>query len=279
VNCVEYIENFLSAHADGELSADDLLDAEQHLRQCLGCRAKLDDERALKRLLREHIEMRAMPDAMRRQLLEALDRAAEEEAGQQSTARPGHAGHRLPGRPMLWAALALAAALATVFVSTRRFLPYRPPLQASTPARDADFDVAIAAFDRFQREFEPNVPSDSPAVLSAAYAQARMPGFIWNFSASGFKFAGGRLDKLPDGRKVTYTFYRGARNSILCTRFKEGNAAAPAGRVEAFNGHIFYRYRGYSLCYTQMPDGGFVCILASRLPLERMIKAVKVALQ
>jgi hypothetical protein len=179
VNCVEYIENFLSAHADGELSADDLLDAEQHLRQCLGCRAKLDDERALKRLLHEHIEMRAMPDAMRRQLLEALDRAAEEEAGQQSTARPGHAGHRLPGRPMLWAALALAAALATVFVSTRRFLPYRPPLQASTPARDADFDVAIAAFDRFQREFEPNVPSDSPAVLSAAYAGSNSPADGW----------------------------------------------------------------------------------------------------
>ncbi len=279
MNCVEYIENFLSAHADGELSPADLLDAEQHLRQCLGCRAKLDDERALKSLLREHIEMRAMPDAMRRQLLEALDRAAAEEETQSAGHPAAHQVRRLLGRPVLWTGLALAAALAIVFVSTRRFSPHRTPVEASAPTRDADFDVAIAAFDRFQREFEPNMPSDSPAVLSAAYARARMPGFIWNFSASGFNLAGGRLDRLPDGRKVTYTFYRGARNSILCTRFKAGNASAPAGQAEALNGHIFYRYRGYSLCYTRMPDGGFVCILASRLPLDRMVKAVKVALR
>ncbi len=278
MNCVEYIENFLSAHADGELTSADLRDAEQHLRQCLGCRAKLQDERALKSLLREHIEMRTMPGAMRRQLLEALDRAAAEEQAQ-GAGRAARTSLRSLERPVLWTALALAAALVIVFVSARRFAPHRAPVEATAPARDADFDVAIAALDRFQREFEPNMPSGSPTALSAAYVQAKMPDFIWNFSASGFKLAGGRLDKLADGRKVTYTFYRGAQNSILCTRFQSGDAAPPAGRAEALDGHIFYRYRGYSVCYTRLPKGGFVCILASRLPLARMVKAVKVALR
>lgn len=276
VNCIEYIEDFLSAHADGELSESDLRDAEQHLRRCLGCRAKLADERALKNLIREHIEMRTMPDTMRRQLLEALDRAASEEETQ-TTKRHGRL--RAFDRSTPWILLALAAALAIVLVTTRRFAPPLGPVAATAPSRNANFDLAIAAFSRFERKFTPNLPSDSSAALSAAYAQAKMPAFIWNFDTSGLRLVGGRLEKLPDGRKVTYTFYRGAENSILCTRFKADNASSPPGPAQTLKHHRFYRYRGYSVCYAPASSGGFVCILTSRLPLGRMEQAVRVALR
>ncbi len=280
MNCIEYIENFLSAHADGELSPGELRDAEQHLRQCLGCRGRLDDERALKSLVRQHIEMRAIPAAMRQQLLDALDRAASEDESASDAGAPAQPAHRLLKRRAAWVPLAVAAMLAIVFAVARRFESNQSaPTEASAPVRNPDFDIAIAALDRFQRGFAPNVPSDSAAALSAAYARAKMPDFIWNFGASGFKLAGGRLEKLDDGRKATYTLYRGAQNSILCTRFRNGGAAPPANPAKTLSNHRFYRYRGYSVCYTRLPDGGFVCILASRISLDRMVQAVKIALK
>ena len=67
---------------------------------------------------------------------------------------------------------------------------------------------------KFDHHFNPNVPSNSYGDIAGAYVDAHMPGYIWNFNSSGLRLVGGRLDKLPDGRTVTFTFYKGEGNSL-----------------------------------------------------------------
>src|ERR1700733_4857072 len=73
VDCSSYIENYLSAHVDGELSAAELREVEEHLAGCVNCRARFAEERAVKALLRERAEMRRTPAMVRGSILAALD--------------------------------------------------------------------------------------------------------------------------------------------------------------------------------------------------------------
>ena len=57
MNCEEYITNYLSAHADGELTPAEERAVAQHLGSgpddgCAVCRARLAEERLLKALIR-----------------------------------------------------------------------------------------------------------------------------------------------------------------------------------------------------------------------------------
>ncbi len=73
-----------------------------------------------------------------------------------------------------------------------------------------------------------------------------MPGYLWNFNGSGMTFlVGGRLDKLPDNRPVTFTFYQGSGMSLLCTRYKVHEFNPPPGAVREVDDHLFYSYYGY----------------------------------
>ena len=73
MDCNTYIEKYLSAHVDGELSAAELREAEEHLAGCVNCRARFAEERAVKALLRERAEMRRTPPMVRGSILAALD--------------------------------------------------------------------------------------------------------------------------------------------------------------------------------------------------------------
>src|SRR5277367_3383332 len=61
MDCNEYIESYLSAHADGELTPEQVRDAETHVAGCPRCTAELEGERALKALIREHIGVKPIP--------------------------------------------------------------------------------------------------------------------------------------------------------------------------------------------------------------------------
>ena len=98
--------------------------------------------------------------------------------------------------------------------------------------RSLPFDIAIDHYAQFVEHFEPNVKSDSPADISDAYMDHQLPGFLWNFQQSGYKLIGGRLDRLPDGSPVAYTFYRGDTGTILCTYMKSHGLQPPDGEIQ-----------------------------------------------
>ncbi|MGA7870743.1 MAG: zf-HC2 domain-containing protein, partial [Candidatus Binatus sp.] len=72
VDCGTYIEKYLSAQVDGELSAAELRGAEEHLARCVHCRARFAEERAVKAMLRESATMHGTPPMVRGSILAAL---------------------------------------------------------------------------------------------------------------------------------------------------------------------------------------------------------------
>ncbi|MBV8357484.1 MAG: zf-HC2 domain-containing protein [Deltaproteobacteria bacterium] len=77
MNCDEYVDQFLSADADGQLSAPERHLVEEHLRGCRQCRARLDEELALKASIRRHMGTAKVPADVRLRIRAALGETAE----------------------------------------------------------------------------------------------------------------------------------------------------------------------------------------------------------
>ena len=221
MDCDTYIENYLSAHVDGELSEAELREVEAHLAGCVNCRARFAEERAVKALLRERAEMRRTPPMVRGSILAALDAV---DAADAASVRPRGRSRRQrrsrakvlvsPRWPMGWNTSRdrRGRGLRVRDLAWRRG---PAPAHAVPP-----FDVAIDHYAHFVEHFEPNVNSTSPAELSDAYMDHQLPGFLWDFQQAGYKLRGGRIDRLADGTPVAYTFYQGGTGNILCTYMK-----------------------------------------------------------
>jgi Putative zinc-finger len=287
LNSREYISQFLSAHADGELTGAELRAAEAHVASCPECAARLAEERALKSVVRKHAAPVATPVGVRTRLLTLLAEEAARGEGamaSESDARrgPSHErGIRALRRPAVWIPLSLAAVLAFAFVAVQGLgLFDRDSVNVVyRPGGSPEFDTAVAYFEKFDHHFAPNVPSDTYGDIAGAYVEAHMPGDIWNFNGSGLTLVGGRLDKLPDSRLATFTFYKGAKTSLLCTRYKVSEFIPPPGAVREMADHLFYSYHGYSICYSYSPVGKFVCLLITRQPVTQLLDSVEYALE
>jgi hypothetical protein len=267
VDCGTYIEKYLSAHVDGELSADELRAAEEHLAGCANCRARFAEERAVKALMRERAQMLRTPAMVRGSILAALD-AEDSAARARDRSQSAGGEHRSPvlRRARVWAPLALAAAAVIAFVMMRG---------ASTPAHAfTPFDVAVDHYSHFAVHFEPNVKSNSLPDISGAYMDHHLPGFLWNLQPSGYKLIGGRVENLRDGSPVSFTFYRGDTGStILCTFMKADGFEPPPGATRVIGGHNYYQYKGYSVCLSY-PHGGFICVLVSRRSMNEFVQDI-----
>jgi anti-sigma factor RsiW len=266
VDCGTYIADFLTAHADGELSGEQLRLAEEHVRGCTECANLLAEERALKTIVRERRGIIRTPPQVRGSILAALDAADRADAAASST-RPKRPRRNIV-RPLRWAApFAIAAAIAVVFI-----VLHRPAPAGAYPV----FDAAIDNYQTFQDHFAPNVPSGSPGEIADAYITRKMPGYLWNFQPSGYKLIGGRLDQMPDGRTVTDTFYRADDGSaILCRFMTFANLKLPAEHSgEPFGEHRMYEYRGYTICLSYLPTGKYICILVSGKPMKQFMQDI-----
>ncbi len=255
MDCREYIDHYLAAQADGELDAQERAAADLHLTGCVKCRARLAEERALKALLKERLRKVAAPEALHAAIRANLNRA---EAASSLRADLSGMAAEVRRRPRIWAPIAALAAAILLIVMVR------DRGARNTPA--SDFDIAIEKFTGFERHFEPNVPSDSYGAIAMHYHSAKMPSFIWNFEPVGFHLVGGRIDWLPDGRQATYTFYRGPKGAVMCTRVKVPRIVIPPGGRELQTDQYSYSYRGFSVVLSLDIDHNFICILISRLP-------------
>lgn len=283
MNCEEYIANYLSAQADGELTPEEERAAAEHLGRgpgdgCAACRRRLADERLLKMLIRRQAATIKTPEELHARINAALDRL--DRAGRPR--RIGVAVMRELERPRTWIPLAAAAVLiVALFVGggmprmDRRMRTHGTGV-SSIPATEA-LDEAVYSYETFETAFRPNVPSYSLAAIATAYGGAEMPDLMWNFQFAGYAVVGGRIDRLPDGNPVTYTLYHGRNGDILCTRYKASDFAVPPGAIGEHNGHLFYEYEGYSLCVTVSEQGRFICVLITSEPMNQLRHDVSLA--
>ncbi|HXR34994.1 MAG TPA: zf-HC2 domain-containing protein, partial [Candidatus Binataceae bacterium] len=83
----QYIEQYLSADVDGELSAPERQAVAAHLANCADCRQLQGDERALKALLQQRIPIVTAPPELRRRISAALDSETAPERAARRTGR------------------------------------------------------------------------------------------------------------------------------------------------------------------------------------------------
>ena len=265
MDCAKYIADFLSSHADAELSVADLAACEAHVSGCARCAAALASECALKASIRK-VASTQIPAQVRGSILAALDAADREEAAAAPAIRA-----RRGARRMRWAAaisLPLAAAAAVIIMVISR----PKPVHAISA-----FDTAIGRYERFEKSFDPNVPSMSAGDISAAYLTHRMPGYLWNFQPAGYQIVGGRIEQLPNGSLATYTFYRGAPGSILCTVMHASAVYLPGAPREDVSTHQYFSYQGYTICLSRYGREDFICILVSRHSIKDFEREVVAA--
>jgi Putative zinc-finger len=296
MDCQDYVNKYLSAHADGELTPYALRRVEEHLGGCRACRGRLADERSVKALVRQRITIVKVPAEVRLRIRAAIGESGEAAASHGRLAALTEAGRSaMVQRMRVWAPIAAAASL-LVFLGLYSIGPgsrSRAPEFGTVP----NFDLAIAKYNSFTRDFVPNVPNDrdgtelawvmdrdndQPAVemrgeIGRSYAEADMPDNLYNFDAAGYQLDGGRIDQLADGRPVTYTMYRGGPEPILSVDLKDPHMSAPLGAVYWLGMSSFYRYKGYSFCLTFDSAGHFVSITLTRAPLTSLIRDIALA--
>lgn len=293
MDCGRYLEDMLSAHADGELRGRAEREADRHLMECGACRARLAEERELKRLVRvKHSVVRA-PGDFRMRLRSALGELIEAEEAA-ARRRPGGRRSAVGLRMIsLWGGAAAAAALMVIFLVAHLWRGASFPATPQTPA----FTEAVARFDSASRTFQPNASAEGPVAgnadyawvmerddggaaideaedLARAYRDAGVPEAVYDFGAAGFGLDGGRIEQSNDGRPVSYTLYGGERGEILSICRHLAGFSAPVGARYWSGSHTFYEYQGHSICLTFHPAEHFVSIMVSREPVKELLADV-----
>jgi hypothetical protein len=197
MNCDEYVERFLSADADDQLPASDRALVEEHLRGCLQCRTCLNEELALKALIRRQMGSARAPADARLRIRAALGETAERHSWR------GNAGGAISARDNglrqsvssalrglgkasasarraaasdagKWVALqfkraqhlAPAGVIVIVLIASTIIFGITfkstsiqpvPEYQKAVPA----FDFAIGRFKQLSQNFDPNVPAEA----------------------------------------------------------------------------------------------------------------------
>jgi hypothetical protein len=138
-----------------------------------------------------------------------------------------------------------------------------------------DFDLAIEKYERSVKTFSPNVPSRDIAATVTAYVENGMPSYMWDFSREGFKFGGGRFERLPDGTPVTYTWFRGARKGVMCM-FKQTDVFKAPPLIHDERRHmLFYQYRCFSVCLINVGGyGRFISVIVADMPMRHFMPLV-----
>jgi hypothetical protein len=251
----QYIQQYLSADIDGELSPAESQAVSTHLASCADCRQRQADERAFKALLRQRIPLHAAPSELGRSIIAALDREDARTALQ----------HRRAARRRLWlgAAGALAAAAAIVAVI---LIGGRGP-QPANRLLDSVANDYLGAQHNFAASSALHTQADLATALTSEFGYP----FIWDFSSLGLSLAGARIEHRPDGRAVVYSLYKGKGQSILCINVRQLNFTVPPGGKE-LHGVRFYQYRGLWIGIVNY--GSVFCYFVTHLTPTQMLPAL-----
>jgi anti-sigma factor RsiW len=250
----QYIEQYLSADADGALNAAERQAVSDHLATCADCRQLQAEERALKALLRERIPIVAAPAELRRKIIADLDLEDARAAG----------SVRFSRRPLLLGSLGALAVAATVLVAILVGGLGRQPTNRA-------FESAVKDYLSAQQNFASNSALSSPADLAVALSSELGYPFVWDFSPLGLAMVGARIDHRANGDAVAYTLYKGKAGSILCISFRKRDLIFPPGGKE-LHGVRFYPYDGFWIGVVNY--GSVFCYFVTRLTPDQMLPAL-----
>ena len=247
----QYIEQYFPSQAGNELKGEELLAISQHVANCQQCESLLLTEDATRTTIQENFRTIPAPDALRHRIVTSLD------AVDRAEARVAKA--RRFSKPHWAAAASLAACLTLIIFNLER-------RSVGSPV----FDGAIASYVDSERNFVPTVGKGSADDLAVALIDQFGVPLVWDFSSIGLTSQGGRIDKMPNGKVVAYSLYKGGKGSLLCIVNRREAFQFPSGDRVVKGIHL-YRYKGYSIAVTNRYS--VFCVMVSDMSVTDLARA------
>ncbi|MBS0519889.1 MAG: anti-sigma factor [Proteobacteria bacterium] len=214
-------ESMVEVYLDGELSAAEAVAFEQALDRCPDCRRRLEEARALSRLLRD-LPAEPAPDLVR----------ARVERDLRAAARPVAAGRRGSLRWMATAASLLVAAS----------LGWMGGMLTTQQGREAD--ELVSGYLRVASSEHPVdvVSSDRHTVKPWFAGRIDYAPPVYDLTTSGFPLLGGRVD-IHDSRKVAVLVYGHNQHKVALTLWPAAEGNGTPVEMSRRNGFVLAQWR------------------------------------
>ena len=257
-------QELITALVDGELSADERLVIETHLKTCGQCREVVATERRLKQQTQSAGRRITAPAELRRaiegkiagwRLIATADR-------RESVARWFDMTGR---RPAFALAILLLVTAALVYTQW--------------PARN----IGLAALETHASILDGKivpVRSDNPAAMRDELARAvgkRFRPVTLDLSMMKLYPVSGLVQKIG-GREVLVTFYQGDGQAVTCFTFLGSEADAPDGAEKFYDADMrlnFYSFSRHGVNGLLHREGGVICVLASKMPAADLLAMIR----
>lgn len=225
---------------DGQLDAARVAEVETHVAGCPMCQRELEAIRSVKAVLRRHVPMVPVPDAVTARVRAAIDGTV-----------PSRRRFPMRVRVATAAVLALAAVLVLAIVRPG----FRSPDVVHTVA--ADYSAFRSGTMALQRQ-----TADAPELEQFfRERQVPFPTPVFEFGAMQYSLAGGTVRE--NGAVRAMFAYEGPDGDrMICEMYEGVTGDLPAGAdVREYGGKQFHIYRIEDLTLVFWQDGAVVCVL------------------
>ena len=243
MSCAE-LETWVGPYVDGELGHDATLAADAHLAQCLECRARVEQERRFRQLLRRHPRESAPPE-LRAAIQASLRRRA----------------RRAALRPWLVAPLAAAAVLVALAL-----LPLRP--SPSLVSELVDKHIAYAQIEQPAEFASP----DPGAVEAWLRDRGGLRATVVDYSMAGIRLVGARIADAQEQRAAYVLYEKGHTLLSVFMVPTAGQAVDLGGPRRSYRGHDYVTLERKGYRTVSWTEGRLVFGLVSMLDYEGLLE-------
>jgi anti-sigma factor RsiW len=267
VSC-ELTQRFVPGYMDGEFDLVRTIEMETHLKDCVVCAQKLEDEQGVRTLLRRSSLNYAAPAVLRDRIRSSLRASAKEDMA----VRESGIQWRSLGA---WRWAGAVAVLVLFSLSGWEFT-------ARLPEPSTDQRIAAEVFSSHVRSLEANhlmdvVSTDQHTVKPWFDAKLDFSPPVEDLASNGFPLVGGRLDYL-EGREVAALIYQRRDHFINVFVWPDSTGANSTQSIESRQGFNIVRWsrEGFQ-CWAVSDIGGselaeFVRLLENYNSSEPILK-------
>jgi anti-sigma factor (TIGR02949 family) len=252
VQCAESLR--VQAYFDREVDALSAAEIERHVEHCSECRELLQDLEKVRSALRSGIGYAAAPQALRTQILQALDQEADAASSDETLKspaprklRPARQPRVFAGRPFRIGAFsgiggaAIAAALAFFFV-----LPSLSPLGNEIVSAHVRSLMPAHLIDV--------VSTDKHTVKPWFAGHADVSPAVADFESQGYRLIGGRADYIDHQRSAVVVYQHGAH--VINVFTWAANGSRLPGNITRSGYHLAFWQQG-DIQYCAVSDTGW----------------------
>jgi anti-sigma factor RsiW len=255
-------QELITARVDNELSADERVAIDAHLKTCADCTRAFEQESVLKRQLHLSSQAIAAPLALRAVIESKIASRESKPAGRLVS---WFAGFTFTWRPALALAVVLIVAASLLYVKW--------------PAPNVGM-AALATHQKILSGKTNLVRSNNPVEVRRQLARAvgeRFQPVALDFSMMKLYPVAGFVERIG-GREVLVTVYQGDGPAITCFTFLGSETDAPAGAEKFYDADMrlnFYSFSRDGVNGVLHQEGGVICMLVSKMTAADLLALLR----